>query len=144
MPPRIVLDSGLRSSRGASFQILRLVGTGAFRHALSVPLVLEYESVLLRHRAALGLSDSQVLGFVDYLCASGDLHDIHFLWRPLLNDPGDEMIADLAVKSGTDYVVTHNVRDFRALGATFGIPAIRPGAFLRRLASATPPSPPDA
>ena len=110
-----VIDSALRSRRGASFEVVRRIGASAFEINLSVPLALEYESVLLRHRADLGLSGPDVLAAVDYLCSVARLHDIHFLWRPLLRDPKDEMVADLAVKAGADDPVTHSVRDFQPL-----------------------------
>lgn len=125
-----VIDSALRSRRGASFEVVRRIGGGAFETNLSVPLALEYESVLLRHRADLGLSDPEVLGFVDYLCSVARLHDIHFLWRPMLRDPNDEMVAELAVKAGADVLVTHNVRDFGPLGDRFAVEVVTPGAFL--------------
>ncbi len=128
-----VIDSALRSRRGASFEVVQRIGGSAFEINLSVPLALEYESVLLRHQAALGLAGPQVLAFVDYLCGSANLHDIHFLWRPLLRDPSDEMVAELAVKAGADYLVTHNVRDFGALAARFAVRVVTPGAFLRLL-----------
>ena len=51
--PHIVIDTnvmvaGLRSRHGSAFRLLMLVGTGRFAIHLSVPLVLEYEEVLLR------------------------------------------------------------------------------------------------
>ena len=128
-----VLDAALRSRRGASFQIVRRIGRGTFGLHLSVPLALEYEAVLLRHQADLGLSADQVTGFVDYLCAQATPHDIHYLWRPLLRDPGDEMVAELAVAARAQHVVTHNVRDFGPLADGFGIAVTTPGAFLRLL-----------
>ena len=129
-----VLDSALRSDRGASFQVVRRIGGGAFALHLSVPLALEYESVLLRHRAALGLTDAEVARFVDYVCSVARPHDIHFLWRPLLRDPS----AELAVAAGADHVVTHNVRDFGPLAERFGVAVTTPGAFLRLLQDREP------
>ncbi len=51
--PQVVIDTnvvvaGLRSKLGAAFKLLALVGTGQFEIHLSVPLVFEYEDVLLR------------------------------------------------------------------------------------------------
>lgn len=43
-----VIIAAIRSRRGASFKLLSLVGRGYFDIALSVPLVAEYEDVLLR------------------------------------------------------------------------------------------------
>ena len=135
-----VLDSALRSNRGASFEVVRQIGQGAPEVHLSVPLALEYEAVLLRRREALGLSAEEVAGFVDYVCSVAHPHDIHYLWRPLLRDPGDEMVAELAVTAGADHVVTHNVRDFGPLAERFGVAVTTPGAFLRLLRE-RPPSP---
>ncbi len=128
-----VIDSALRSQRGASFEVVRRIGGSSFEIHLSVPLALEYESVLLRHQDDLGLTRHQVLAFVDYLCGVAGLHDIHFLWRPMLRDSNDEMVAELAVKAGADYLVTHNARDFGPLGDRFAVEVVTPGAFLRRL-----------
>lgn len=39
-------------------------------------------------------------------------HPIFFLWRPFLRDPKDDMILELAVKAGCEFIITYNVRDF--------------------------------
>ena len=131
---RVVLDSSvlvsaLRSRQGASFQLITLLRQARFEIALSVPLALEYEAVLVRHAKELGLSRHEADGLVDYLCDVGYRQAIHFLWRPTLTDPRDEFILELAVAAGCDAIVTHNVRDFG--GATrFAVSIITPGAFL--------------
>jgi predicted nucleic acid-binding protein len=124
-----VLVSALRSRRGASFQLLKLLRAGRFEVALSVPLVLEYEAVLLRHARELGLARNEADGLVDYLCDVGYRQAIHFLWRPTLTDPRDEFILELAVAAGCEAIVTHNVRDF-AGASRFAVRIITPGAFL--------------
>lgn len=139
MPEQIVLDTsvlvaGLRSSRGASFRLLGLVDEGEFEINLSVPLVLEYEAVLKRQAPALGLSDRDVDDVVDFLCSVGHHRQLFFLWRPLLRDPDDDMVLELAVEAGGATIVTHNVRDFEG-AQRFGVAIETPGAFLRRLAS---------
>ena len=115
--PQVVLDtnviySGLRSRRGASFKLLSLLGSGRFEIHLSVPLVLEYEEVLQEKRRDLGLTEADVGDVLDYLCRVAGLHEIHFLWRPRLKDPEDEMILELAVEASCDYIVTYNKQDF--------------------------------
>jgi predicted nucleic acid-binding protein len=135
--PRVALDTnvlvaGLRSRRGASFRLLSEVGRGKFEIALSVPLVLEYEDALLRHAPVTGLSPRDVDAILDYFCSVAHLQTIFFLWRPLLPDPKDDLVLELAVAAGCRTVVTYNVRDFRA-GESLGIRARQPGPFLKAI-----------
>jgi putative PIN family toxin of toxin-antitoxin system len=127
-----VLVAALRSRRGASHRLLRLVGDPRWRINLSVPLVLEYEDVLKRPDAEHLLSPEQVDDVLDFLCASASLRDIFYLWRPMLTDPKDDFVLELAVESGCDYIVTFNMRDF-AGAEKFGVVAIKPQEFLREL-----------
>ncbi|KAF0240339.1 MAG: twitching motility protein [Planctomycetota bacterium] len=137
MPEEVVLDTnvliaGLRSSRGASHRVLRLIGTGLFSIHVSVPLVLEYEETLVRERPVLGLTQSGVGDVLDYLCSVAGHHEINFLWRPFLRDPDDDMVLELAVQAGCSCIVTHNLRDF-AGSETFGVPAVLPRDFLKKI-----------
>ncbi len=133
---RVVLDTSVlvaawRSRLGASFVIVQAAGRGLFEIAVSVSLVAEYESALLRH-----LSGRQrprhVRDLVDQLCAVAVKQQIFFLWRPLLRDPNDDMVVEVAVASQADAIVTHNVRDF-APASRLGIPVLAPGAYLNQL-----------
>lgn len=136
MSPRLavldtnVLVAAIRSRRGASFQVLSRIGTGAFDFAVSVPLVLEYEDAMLRRRGA--LSPSDVREIIDYVCSVARRQDIFYLWRPLLRDPKDDMVAEVAVASGASLLVTHNLRDFAGV-ERFGIRALSPAAFLKQM-----------
>lgn len=137
MAPSVVIDTnvliaGLRSPHGASYAILQQIGTGAFTFSLSVPLVLEYEAVAKEHARELGLTYEDVDDVLDYLCREGEARSIFYLWRPVLKDPRDDMVLELAVEASVDSIVTHNVRDF-AEATRFGIRILRPGAFLRQL-----------
>lgn len=135
--PQIVIDTnvlvaGLRSRRGGAFRLLTLVGTGRFDIHLSVPLVLEYEDVLLRELPHLQVSRTAVEDLIDFHCAVATCHPIFFLWRPFLRDPKDDMIVELAVKAGCGFIVTYNTRDFAGV-EQFGLWAIEPGAFLQHI-----------
>lgn len=127
-----VLVSGIRSRRGASFQVLSRIGTGVFDVAVSVPLVLEYEDALLRHAPASDLTPTDVRDLVDYVCSVAIRQELFFLWRPLLKDPNDDMVAELAVAAGCDAVVTHNVRDFSGI-EKFDLAVLTPSAFLKQI-----------
>jgi predicted nucleic acid-binding protein len=124
-----VLVAALRSRRGASFKVLKWLRERRFQIAISVPLALEYEAVLLRHATELGVSRHEVSGLVDYLCGVGHRQKIHFLWRPTLTDPRDEFILELAVAAGCEAIVTHNVRDFEG-ARRLGVKVVTPAAFL--------------
>jgi predicted nucleic acid-binding protein len=63
---------------------------------------------------------------------SHSLHEVHFLWRPILNDPKDDMILDLAVRANCQYIVTYNIRDFTGVNQ-FGIHAVTAREFLKTI-----------
>ena len=135
---RVVLDTdvvvaGLRSSRGASREWLRAVLRGEAVAVLSVPLVLQYEAVLLRPAtlAAIGGSRQRVGRFLDVLCAVGLAVETSFLWRPMLRDPDDEMVLEAAVHGRVDRLLTFNLRDF-AGSDRLGVAAARPGPAWRQ------------
>lgn len=129
---RIVIDTkvlvaALRSRLGAAHALLQLSGTGAFEHALTVPLVMEYEDVLSR-AGIVPVTAGAVQAVVDYLCATGIAQPVHFLWRPLLPDPKDDMVLEAAVGAGCQWIVTFNIRDFQAASG-LGVGAITPAKF---------------
>jgi putative PIN family toxin of toxin-antitoxin system len=135
--PRIVVDTsvlvaGLRSRRGAAFRLLREVGKTRFEIALSVPLVLEYEDVLLRQADEMALSAADIDALLDYFCRVAHLQRIFFLWRPLLPDPKDDLVLEVAVAAECEAVITYNLRHF-AGAERFGIQVLEPGLFLRKI-----------
>lgn len=127
-----VLVAAVRSRRGASFQLLSLIGIGAFEIAVSVPLVLEYEDALIRHLAATDLSEDDVRDIIDYMCSVAVRQEVFYLWRPVLKDPGDDLVLELAIAANCDAIVTHNIRDFAGL-SRFGLRLLTPGEFLQEL-----------
>ena len=137
MAPSIVLGTnvlvaGLRSRRGASYRLLSMLGGPDFEVNVSVPLVLEYEDVLKRQARAFGLTYSDIDDVLDFVCAVAHHRRIYFLWRPVLRDPNDDMLLELAVEAACDYIVTHNLRDFVGVDR-FGLRAIPPAEFLTRI-----------
>ncbi|MDN5850115.1 MAG: putative toxin-antitoxin system toxin component, PIN family [Nitrococcus sp.] len=133
--PRVVLDTNvlvaaLHSRRGRAFQLLSLVGTGHFDTAVSVPLVFEYEDVLARE--TIGIPTAAAVDVIDYLCLVSHRQEVHFLWRPFLKDPKDDLVLELAVASQSTIIVTYNIKDFEG-GASFGVRALRPAGLLAEL-----------
>ena len=128
-----VLVAAMRSKRGASQQLLRSLPSPRFTPALSVALYMEWQAALTRpeHRPA-GIGVEQIQAFLRYLVALSRLQDIHYLWRPFLRDPNDDMVLECAVASGSRFIVTHNVKDFQR-SYELGVQAITPTHFLQHL-----------
>ena len=52
------------------------------------------------------------------------LQEIHFLWRPFLSDADDDMVLELALAAGCQYIITHNVTDFHGSEQQLGVTAL--------------------
>ena len=109
-----ILVAAIRSPQGASSALMKLTLTNKLSPLVSVPLFLEYESVLLRpeHLAASKLTKSQVLNFLDVLSGFVIPIEIFYLWRPQLRDMKDDMVLEVAVNGQADVIVTFNTKDF--------------------------------
>lgn len=126
-----MLVAAWRSRLGASFEILEALGSDLFEVAVSVPLVAEYESALLRHLSP-GQRPRHVEDLIDEICSVAVRQEVFFLWRPLLPDPNDDMVVEVAIASQAGIIVTHNVRDF-APAKRLGLRVLAPGAFLKHV-----------
>ena len=125
-----VLVSALRSRTGASFRLLSRIDGGKFSVCISVPLVLEYEAATKRMSKAIGLTYSDIDDVLDYICLVADRYKVYYLWRPLLRDPRDDMVLELAVVAKCSYIITYNRRDFHG-AERFGIRVATPKEFLQ-------------
>jgi len=98
---------------------------------------LEYEAVCCRpeHRLAAGLNEDEVNVFVDALIALAQPVTMHFLWRPQLRDPCDEMVLEAAINSGADALVTFNARDDGEAPRHFGVHLLLPREVIMRMRS---------
>jgi putative PIN family toxin of toxin-antitoxin system len=136
--PPIVIDtnvlvSALRSQYGASHKLLLILDSGKFEINLSVPLVIEYEDAgkrLVSNKA--GLKNRDIDNILDYLCSVANLRKVHYLLRPFLRDPKDDMILELAVSAGCEIIVTYNKADFEGI-EQFGIRIMTPQEFLKEI-----------
>ena len=136
---RIVLDTNvivaaMQSTRGASNALLQRIGTPAFRPALSVPLLFEYEDVLSRPQFS--FDPARVDAILDYLTLESSHHRINFLWRPHLSDPKDDMVLELAFNAQYPLIVTFNIKDFKS-ASQLGIRAVQPREFLTLIGGAS-------
>lgn len=119
MKYRVVLDThvlvaALSSRRGASFALLSHAINQGFALLASPALWLEFEAVLKRPEVAqrhqLTLQD--IDDVLNALCEVVEPVQSHFLWRPQLRDPNDEMVLEAAINGAATHLVTFNLRDF--------------------------------
>lgn len=136
--PQVVIDTNvfvaaLRSQSGSSYKLLMLLESGKFEFNLSVPLAIEYEEAakrLVGKKSSLKASD--VDDILDYVCSVANRRRVHYLWRPFLSDPKDDMVLELAVAAECRIIVTYNKDDFRGV-EQFGIRVLTSQEFLRRI-----------
>jgi putative PIN family toxin of toxin-antitoxin system len=131
-----VVISAARSRRGASYALMQRLGDKQWQTNLSTALVLEYEAQLKAEMMRQGKHPSVADAFLDYLVSMANRRNIFFKWRPVLSDPGDDFLLELAIASGAQFIVTFNTRDFERARA-FGIIPIRPAEFLTVLEEGT-------
>ena len=99
-----VVVAALRSPAGASAAPLGAARKGRVTLLASVALALEYEAVCdqAEHRLAAGLLQKEVEIFLAAVIAMAEPVETHFLWRPQLRDPGDEMVLEAAGNGRAD------------------------------------------
>jgi putative PIN family toxin of toxin-antitoxin system len=124
-----VLVAGLRSNQGSSRQLLIAALRRRYSLLISVPLMVEYQAVLVRpeHLEAARVSAADVGEILSAVASVAEPIRLAYLWRPMLRDPDDEMVLETAVNGGADYLCTLNIRDF-APASRFGIAVVNPGA----------------
>ena len=134
MPARAVMDTnvlyaGLRSQRGASFELLRLLRAGKWTLLLSNTVVTEYEEILQREASLLRITSDEIAKLLDDLCAPAECHRLSGPWQPILSDPDDEAFVHLASEAKADYLISHNRQHYGPAGQC-GIQVVTPREFL--------------
>lgn len=75
----------------------------------------------------LSLADVDVL--LNAICARGEEWSLTHNWEPILRDPDDEPLVQLAQESGALVIITHNTRHLQPAVA-LGIRVLKPMEFL--------------
>ena len=135
---RIVIDtnvllSALFSSRGKSYRLLEMLASrameGAKHNVVSVPLVLEYEAVLLRpgnRQKYAHFTDNEIRIIVSDIVSISHRTKLHFLWRPFLRDSFDDKVLETAVNGQAKAIITYNTKDFEGIKKHFDIDILTP------------------
>lgn len=130
-----VLYSAFRSSLGASFELFQRLCHGEWTAVISNHLVYEYEEILKANAAELDLSMNDVDELLNAICARAEEWPLQPGWSPILSDPDDEPLAQLAYESAANRIVTHNIRHL-APAAEVGIEILKPREFLAKVKAA--------
>jgi putative PIN family toxin of toxin-antitoxin system len=130
-----VLVAAVRSPTGASAALLRALQASEVRVAASVALFIEYEATCTRaeHLSASGLTLSELNDFLDALASMVEPVQIHYMWRPQVRDPADDMVLEAAVNAMADAIVSFNGKDFGPIPGRFGIDVLLPREALARI-----------
>lgn len=130
-----IIVSAIKSRDSASFVIVDSAGrrNTYFQIVLSNALVSEYEDVIGRpeHRTP-KWRDSDLHALMDSLLVPAHWAETNFSYRPLLQDPGDEMVLEAAINGQAAAIVTFNRKDFKP-AERFGIHIVTPSELLNGL-----------
>lgn len=133
-----IILAGLRSSLGASHVVLRAMLNGQLSFAMSPAAALEYEDVLKR-TGILGqhspITSDDVDTVLNALLQEARLVSPRFRYRPVLDDPKDELYIECALAAGAKRIVTNDKHFHHPALRSFGIaacPAAEVAAELRR------------
>jgi putative PIN family toxin of toxin-antitoxin system len=137
---RVVLDTNvivaaMRGPTGASAALLMEARQDKLTLLANVALALEYEATCTRaeHILGSGLNAKDVGIFVDAVIAMLEPVESHYNWRPMLRDPGDEIVLEAAANGNADAIVTFNIRDFGIAPKQFGINLLTPAEAYTRI-----------
>lgn len=130
-----ILVAAFRSRRGASFELFRRLRLAKWTAVLSNHLLFEYEEVLKREAGRLALSNSDVDQVLNAICARSETWSLSYSWQPILSDPDDEPLVQLASESACRLITTHNIRHL-VPATKLGIEILKPAEFLTRVPKA--------
>ena len=131
-----VIESSLRSQFGASYKILKNSHTNKFRYGISVSLYLEYEYRIekLFNEGILSISEKAKNTILKAIAFYTDEVPIYYKLRPNLKDENDNMVFECAVNYNSDFLITHNVRDFKKGNLSpYKLETITPQKFLKEV-----------
>jgi predicted nucleic acid-binding protein len=129
-----VLISALRAPSGASGFVLKEMLRGHLEFGLSPALLLEYEDVLKR-KGVLGdpprITTDEVDIVLDALARCARPARSYFRFRPVLDDPKDDLLIECALATKTPVILTRDRHFSPQLLKPFRLVAMTPKAFLQ-------------
>ena len=136
---KVVLDACVLVGSIRRHVLLSFAEAGAFSPVWSADILFETERAIPKGLPAGAQSDRDVAAHAHRICAlmnaAFPMADQRFTAGPSLKgvpDPDDQHVIDLAVSSGSAFIITENLRDFpKGLLNEFGLSAMKTDDFLR-------------
>ena len=127
--------SALIKKETAARALLRLVFQEKVVPQMSEPLFREYESVMQREKiqALTILTENEQRELLNAFLSKCHWNDIYYTWRPNLKDEDDNFLIELAVASGSNVIITYNLKDFREAELIFDHTVTTPEMFIKEL-----------
>ena len=120
-----VLISALIGAQGPGREILRWCLQGHYDPLISNALYQEYEDVIGRQDLLdlCPLGADEIRDLLNAFYAVCHWVPIYYLWRPNIQDEGDNFLVELALAGNASSIITNNVRDLQ--GAELHFPGLR-------------------
>tara|TARA_R110002020_G_scaffold36134_23_gene108711 strand:+ start:4628 stop:5056 length:429 start_codon:yes stop_codon:yes gene_type:complete len=128
-----VLLSAIRSSRGASHQLLRAMLAGQVPFAVSPAIALEYEAVVKRPGILGGepwITGDEIDVLLDAIFSRSHLVSPWFRFRPFLSDPKDDIYLECALAAGAASIISNDRHFHDPAVRAFGLSVMGAGEFV--------------
>ena len=106
-----VLMAALLNRTGAPAKIIERFRNAEFELAISEPIVKEYREVILEFEN--DIPDDESIPLMELIEARGVKYEVTIILS-VCRDPGDNKFLECAISSGTDFLVTKNIRHYPA------------------------------
>lgn len=129
-----IFISAILSQEGMAKEVLKYALKNKFIPQFGEKLFKEYEDVLSRENILKSskLSKDEIDELLNAIISISKWNDIYYLWRPNLQDEGDNHLVELAVASNSKYIITHNKKDFLNTELTFEFKVVSAKEFIQK------------
>ena len=140
MAIKIVIDtsvfiSALIGQAGPSRELIRRCLQGEYIPLMGTALFCEYESVMNRANIInrCPLTEAEIISLLSALMSVSEWVTIYYLWRPNLEDEGDNHLIELAVAGNATIIATNNIKDFKNTNLLFpNLSILKPEEIIKR------------
>ena len=95
-------------------------------------MLAEYDDVTQRPESGIEIEPAAIDAIIRRLAAIAYKQPIYYLWRPVLPDPKDDMVLELALAATASHIVTFNRKHLQR-AEEYGIKVSSPADFIIEL-----------